>query len=352
MRASASRFTGRAVDASLLSLMKRPSRFPSAADIARVRHEVERAHALYVGRRGLTDPRAFHGAAQTLLEFDMRRGRHMRLHYELIRFPSAYVPDLSDPVRSRWLSYRNNHHAYAWVLRHPEPDRPWVVCLHGLGTGAPWMDFAGFRAATLHHAHGLNLVFPALPLHGPRSHPGLPRGSLLSYELLDAFHGVTQGVADTRALMQWVRAQGASKVGLYGVSMGAYVGSLTASLEPTELLMVGIPLCDVPGLFAHHAPEAMRPEIDTLLSGGLPELFDLVSPLAHPPSAPAGQRFIFAGTDDCVTTPQQAERLWQHWEQPSIEWFPGGHVSFFWSARVGAYVDESLINAGFSQAEP
>ena len=59
-------------------------------------------------------------------------------------------------------------------------------------------------------------------------------------------------------------------------------------------------------------------------------------------------RFIFAGSDDKVSTPEQAERLWEHWGQPGIRWFAGGHVSFFWSSEVAPFVDHRLHKAGFA----
>ena len=44
---------------------------------------------------------------------------------------------------------------------------------------------------------------------------------------------------------------------------------------------------------------------------------------------------------------RQAERLWEHWEQPGIRWFAGGHVSFYWSSEVAPFVDHRLHKSGF-----
>jgi hypothetical protein len=178
----------------------------------------------------------------------------------------------------------------------------------------------------------------------------LPIASLLSYDLLDAFHGISQAIWDTRRLIKWARAQGATKVGLYGLSMGSYVSALLAGLDDVDLVMAGIPVCDIPDLFVHHAPVDQRQEAEDkgVLGVRTRELFELVSPLSVTPQTRVENRFIFAGSDDKVSTAEQAERLWEHWGQPGIRWFAGGHVSFFWSSEVAPFVDHRLHKAGFA----
>jgi pimeloyl-ACP methyl ester carboxylesterase len=39
------------------------------------------------------------------------------------------------------------------------------------------------------------------------------------------------------------------------------------------------------------------------------------------------RRMIVAGRADCITPPDQAERLWRHWDECAIHWFPGGHLA-------------------------
>ena len=84
---------------------------------------------------------------------------------------------------------------------------------------------------------------------------------------------------------------------------------------------------------------------------GPAELRDLEEPFD------AVSRGIIEGTDRRAIildlrkreyTPEQAERLWEHWQQPGIRWFAGGHVSFFWSSEVAPFVDHRLHKAGFA----
>lgn len=344
-----SRFTGRSIDRLLLTAMRRPHRYPGPGDLVRVGEEIAAAHALYRGGQPVA-PSAFHTAPPPLLSPSIEPAWHPSMRFEWLSFESGYSAPTGDPSSERWNNYERNHISHAWVARHSGPERPWLICIHGLGTGGPYADFAGFRAEMLHHELGLNLLMPVLPLHGPRKPPSLPIAALLSYDLLDAFHGISQAVWDIRRMIQWARAQGATKVGLYGQSMGSYVSALLSGLEDVDLVIAGIPVCDIPDLFVHHAPAYQRQEAEEagVLGVRTRELFELVSPLAVTPSVALENRFIFAGSDDKVSTPEQAERLWEHWGQPGIRWFAGGHVSFFWSSEVAPFVDHRLHKSGFA----
>ena len=57
--------------------------------------------------------------------------------------------------------------------------------------------------------------------------------------------------------------------------------------------------------------------------------------------APEG-RLILAGLCDRICTPDQAEALWQHWERPSIHWFPGSHLAPFGRRELRERLDAHL----------
>jgi hypothetical protein len=344
-----SRFTGRSIDRLFLTAMRRPHRYPGPGDLVRVGEEIAAAHALYRDGQPAA-PSAFHTVPPPLLSPSIESAWHPSMRFEWLSFESGYCAPAGDPSSERWNNYERNDISHAWLARHSDPERPWLICIHGLGTGGPYADFAGFRADMLHHELGLNLLMPVLPLHGPRKPPSLPIAALLSYDLLDAFHGISQSVWDIRRMIQWARAQGATKIGLYGQSMGSYVAALLSGLEDVDVVIAGIPLCDIPDLFVHHAPAYQRQEAEEagVLGVRTRELFELVSPLSVTPKVSLENRFIFAGSDDKVSTPEQAERLWEHWGQPGIRWFAGGHVSFFWSSEVAPFVDHRLHKSGFA----
>jgi hypothetical protein len=133
--------------------------------------------------------------------------------------------------------------------------------------------------------------------------------------------------------------------GFYGVSLGAYTVSLLAGLEEgVDAVVAGIPVTDFPGLFHHHSPHDIRARsIEHKIMGGPAEnVYRVVSPMSFEAKVPRAGRFIFAGHGDRVATPEQAQRLWEHWDRPALSWYPGGHIGYLWSKQVTAFLVASL----------
>jgi hypothetical protein len=43
-----------------------------------------------------------------------------------------------------------------------------------------------------------------------------------------------------------------------------------------------------------------------------------------------------------LAPPDQALRLWEHWDQPRISWYSGNHVGYLWSKQVSDFLITSL----------
>lgn len=341
---------GSAIDLLLLRLFKGPAAIPDAAEQDRMFAEVARAREAWRERGVLGDPLAFHRApppAEPIVE----RAGAWGIRHERLLYASGYEPEPGDPARERWLGYEENRTAVAAVLRHRNPDAPWLVCLHGLGMGNPFVDFQGFRAASL-HSLGMSLVFPVQPLHGRRASRAKGLSAYMSFDLLEVVHGMAQAVWDLRRLLGWLRAQGVTRIGLYGLSLGAYTAALLATLDDFDLLLAGIPFCAIPELFVSHAPASLRAKIEKrgLLGADMEEALRVISPLWRQPRVAPERRWLFAGSGDRLIPALQAERLHQHWQGPPIKWYPGGHVSFFWTHQIQRFVERSLVAAGYATA--
>ncbi len=341
--------TGTVIDRILLSIMKRQQASPRRGDFERLSHSITRTHQLYSEAGLIRAPFEFHADPGGIADVTLRSRWFPGLRHEVMRFSSTYRPPAGCAAGADFMALENNGVVHAYVARHGDPTRPWLVCLHGLGCGERWMDFPGFRVSHLHHTLGLNVVCPVLPLHGPRRPRGATRGELISKELLQTLHGVGQAVHDVRRIIRWIRDQGGRRVGIYGLSLGAYVGSVVAGLEPLEVAMVGIPLVDIPDLFESHMSRKIRRMSDYygLTGEALRELYDLISPLTFHPRVPHEGRLIFAGSGDSVTGPAQAKALWEHWARPRLQWYSDGHVGFFWSKVVPRFVDDNLRAQNF-----
>jgi hypothetical protein len=333
-----------ALDELMLGVVRNPRRYPKDDDFVRMTEELRHAHDLYRERGWLDDLSAYHREPPPLGSPRRRPGWAIGLPYERVSWPSGYEPYEEEPGRDRWLANHANRTAHAWVIR-AGADRPWLVCVHGFGVGVPTADFFAFRAKRLSRELGVNLLFPVLPYHGPRRNGVVGGAELISQNLHGFVYGMAQGVWDIRRAISWIRSQGGARIGVYGMSLGAYAAALLASLEDgLELVIAGAPLSDFPDLLLHHSPPAVlrRAEQHGIAQDQLADMFRVVSPLAAPPKASPERLYLFGGLGDRMATPEQAHKLWVHWNRPMVHWYEGSHIAFLWSRDVGMFIDGAI----------
>ena len=341
------------LDEVLISALRDPRLYPKGDDYRLAGDEIRKAYDLWSREGWLSDPESYHKEPPEPAGWATRREWSLRQPYETVSFPSAYAPRPDEPGRERWLAHQANRTAYAYVVRHPEPGRPWLVCVHGFGTGRAPVDLRAFRAHHLTRELGLNLLLPVLAMHGPRQEPGSNVGEgFMSINLVDSVHGLAQSACDVRSAIRWVRASaGDVPIGIYGISLGGYVAALTASLEEgLACVIAGVPATDMADLYRRHSSPGVRQR--ALEAGALGPMADavtsVVSPLVLEPKPPRHRRYVFAGIGDRMANFDQAHRLWTHWGTPRMTWYPGGHVGFFWDSGVSAFVDDALVESGLA----
>jgi len=340
-----------AMDEVVLSLLKDPLRYPSRSDYLRAEEETLAADELFRARGWADDPATYHDAPPPMGSWQLAPERAAGIPYEHLSFTSGYEPHPGEPGRARWMGHAPNRTAHAWVRRSEDLTRPWLVCLHGFGTGTPSVDLRAFRVRQLGHSYGLNVVLPVLPLHGPRASGPRSGDGLMSFDLIDSVHGLAQAVWDVRRITAWLRELGATRIGVYGLSLGGYAAALLASLQDgLTCAIAGIPASDLPALYRHHSPHWIRRRAagHHLWGQETARVHRVVSPLALEPRVEWAHRYLFAGMGDRMATPRQAVELWRHWGEPRILWYPGGHVGAYWSRGVGAFVHEALTSSGLA----
>jgi dienelactone hydrolase len=324
-------------------------------DAKRINREADEAIHLYRSRGWLDDPTAFHVTPPPLGSVDIDRREQSGVEFLHLRFESGYLPQEGDPARSRWCDYEPNHTAHAWIYRHPGEPRPWIVCLPGYRMGHPMVDAFAFDVLRLHHDFGLNVAVPVFPFHGPRAVGRRGGDGFLSGDFLDTVHGQAQAVWDARRLIRWLRQEGAPAVGIYGLSLGAYTATLLASLDHDhDCVIVGIPAIDFPGLLYSNTSSMLIQATELF---GYPwtkikTLLRVVSPLALSLRVPRARCHLFAGAADALAPQDQVHDLWDHWGQPSLSWYNGGHVSFVMERRVREIISEALARTGLISEEP
>jgi hypothetical protein len=334
-----------AVDEAVLGTMALRRR-PAAG---RERHasveEVRRAEVLFRERGWLEKPASYHTEPPPLEAPEFARARSRGVDYEHMRFASEYEPPDDVPGRERWLEYAPNRTAHAWVLRHSDGPRPWLMCIHGYGMGTPFVDIPAFEPRFLHERLGLNLVWPVLPLHGPRKIARRSGSEFIGGYQLNSVHAEAQAMWDLRRILSWVRAQDAPAVGVYGLSLGGYTTALLASLDGDLACAIpGIPATDFARLARRFATPMLLREAEAIgLSWeDIDAVHRVVSPLALEPRVPHERRFIFGGVADRLVPPDQVRDLWLHWQKPRIVWYQGSHLSIAREPEVRALLRDAL----------
>jgi hypothetical protein len=322
----------------------------AALTVPHLEAEVNAADAQFRDAGWLDAPATYHETPAPLTDddIDLTAVQGLVFSYEDLAFDSGYEPHAGEPGRDRWLGYAANRRAHAWLLRHDEP-RPWLVCVHGAQMGRPSIDLTLFRARWLHQELGLNVVLVVQPLLGPRR-AGLPRTTTYpAADVLDDIHGAAQAVWDARRVIGWIRRQDPdARIGLTGVSLGGYVASMVASLEPDlDGVILGVPVVDLMAVLDQHAAgEADAAPIWARVSEPAHRIARVVSPLALQPTVAPNRRFIYAGLADRFVHPQrQILRLWEHWDRPEIHWYEGGHTLFFRSNAAARFVQGALVRS-------
>jgi len=309
---------------------------------SRVARESEEALVIFKDQGWLESPTRFHPSPVKLDDSDVRiRSRSVvGWSFEEIEFESGYQPWPDVPGRERYLGYQNCRRSYAWLLRG-NPEAPWVICVHGLGMGEPLLDLNFLHGRLLHRDLGLNLVFPVLPMHGPRKQGLISGRGIATGELLDTVHAEAQAVWDIRRLMSWVRAQGATKIAMQGMSLGGYNTALVSCFEGgLACAIAGIPAPDLASLMWWHAPVSVirEAEREGLTQERATEVLAVVSPLAMKPLVAVGKRYIYGALVDRFVPPAQVQRLASHWDVGNVHWYPGSHLSFPFHRGVADYI--------------
>lgn len=328
-------------------------RWPTVDFRRRIRAELGDAVDLYNERGWVDDPRSFHRDPPPLTDPRIEPARAAHLRYEHLTFESGYEPREESPGRKRWLGYEESRTAHAWLLRHPGPPRPWLICINGYRTGNPLIDLTAFSAYRLHDELGLNIAIPVMPMHGPRA-PGRSGDRIAFAGAMNIVHTAAQGLWDVRRLKSWIQNEElAPAVGASGLSLGGYMTALLVCFEDDlACAIAGIPESDLIRNMRRQVEPLLPPFYEQwgLSWRSMERATRVVSPLHMDPLLPPEKLFIFAGLVDRWVRPGNVKTLWEKWGEPEICWYQGGHLSFMIEPSVRRFIDGALIDSGLQAA--
>jgi hypothetical protein len=283
--------------------------------------------------------------AEARLTSRRRYGRR----FEHVSFASEWRPPPGLPRADDWLAVEGAEVAHAFVLRHKSP-RPWVVALHGYGTGEPY-DLWWMGSLAAHHQLGVNVMNVILPRHGPRSRVAIA-DRFPGIDPIVNVYGFSQAIWDIRRAMTWARQQSDTPIGVYGISLGAYAASLLAGVEPgLACVVAGIPVVDFGQLISRHVARYEGDDhalVRAVRNDAAVRLNRLVSPVAYAPLVPHEGRFMYAAVGDRMATPGQAVALWRHWDAPETLWVQGSHIGAPMARGTRRFVFDAFRSRGIA----
>lgn len=338
------------LDKSALRLMERSMRRSGPRALPKdARERLTKLAETYDASRPEVDPVFFPSPRPPEVTERRRPARAGADRVRDLSFASGHIV-FHDDYRETYVGYRENATVRTRLYSRGS-SRPVVVCLHGWGGGAYWLEERAFLVSYLLRI-GLDVALFQLPFHADRT----PAQARRSGELFPGQHVVRtneafgQAIHDLRALAGYLRAAGAPLVGAIGMSLGGYTAALWATLD-AELgfCFPIIPAVSMSTLMWRHgsrSPARLRAERAGVSQSLLDRAFAIHSPLTRSVLLPPERLLIVAGRGDRITPPDQARALWRHWHKPPIHWFPGGHLAQVGRGNAFRAIRRRLTDAG------
>jgi dienelactone hydrolase len=235
-----------------------------------------------------------------------------------VRFPSPVVTDCKENNTVDCLYYRP-------MGKGPFPG---VVVLD---ITAGDQTVSRLIAANL-ASQGIAALFMQMPYYGPRR-PAGSKEKMLSANYIKSMANVKQAVLDVRQSTAWLESRpeiDAKRLGIVGTSLGSFIGSLSAEMEPklgrVVVLLGGGGLVDA--YYDDPRGKDYR-KVWELLGGNKAKLEKLIAP-ADPLTCAANLKdrkvLMINGKRDEIVFPKMAEALWKATGEQKIVWYECTHV--------------------------
>ncbi len=212
-----------------------------------------------------------------------------------------------------------------WEHRVHIPDRITIVAVHGWTMGDQRVNSLAFLPGLL-FSLGCNVALVELPFHGRRRPQGLPEEVPLfpSADPIRTCLATAHALYDLRSLRSFLAKRGHTKLSCVGMSLGAYVTALWASLDRLDKAALLVPLVSM-GDMAFELIERKG-------MGPMPRdfVFDLFAdhyPLQREPATPQESILVIGGTDDHLVPKSQISQLQSDWPRANVIWVGGGHAA-------------------------
>jgi dienelactone hydrolase len=243
----------------------------------------------------------------------------------------AAAIEFDGPINFRFASPRPTAHAVNNVVHgrlyrcgDNWRQKPVVLLLHG------WNDVLNHRfffprCARQLNQLGLNAATLQLPWHFDRRSGELGAwGNFLSADVLRTVEAVLQAMAEIQCFVNWLSEQACPFVGLWGISMGAWLAGLTICHDPR----IGSAVLTVPVARLDRLIEevAFCETIRCALQDRRVDLHKL-NLASNRPAIARENILLVEAEHDLFVDKETVEDLWRAWDKPEIWRLRYGHIS-------------------------
>jgi hypothetical protein len=238
---------------------------------------------------------------------------------------SSHFPERGWSYDPGYISTEENTTSFVrlWEHREAREGRMTIIAIHGWTMGDQRVNSLAFLPGLL-FSLGCNVALVELPFHGRRRPKGLPDDLPLfpSADPIRTCLAMAHALYDLRVLRAFLERRGHTRISCVGMSLGAYVGALWASLDTIDRAAFLVPLVSMGDmaleLLSKHGEDSLSREF-------LIDLFRDHSPLEREPATPQESIMVVAGTDDHLVPKSQISQLQSSWPRVRVVWAGGGH---------------------------
>ncbi|QUR66043.1 alpha/beta hydrolase family protein [Mycobacterium spongiae] len=248
-----------------------------------------------------------------------------------IEFASSFRA-INPTMRRRWSALTSNNIVRAQHWRHDDGPRPTLCVIHGF-MGSSYLLNGVFFSLPWYYRSGYDVLLYTLPFHGRRAERHSPFSGFGYFAAgLNGFaESMAQAVHDFRSIINYLRHTGVDRIALTGISLGGYTSALVASVDDRlEAVIPNCPVVTLATMFDQWFPASKLVELGLWLSRiNRQDLADGLAyhcPLNYAPLIAPERRMVITGLGDRMAPPEQAVKLWEHWDRCAMHWFPGSHV--------------------------
>ena len=201
----------------------------------------------------------------------------------------------------------------------------------------------GLHIAKLHRGLGINVAMPVLPLHGPRKVTLVSGEPFLSFDTDEHRPRADPGGLGHPPADPWIRAQGATSIRLYGVSLGRLRGLPAGRHRGRARRRRGWhPGGGLPGALPRHSPRPHPSPVDRAPHHGWCGRGRLPGGLAAAASTRRSRSTDGSSSPVMATAwppPNRPAALGALGQAPH-QLVPGNHVGYLWSTPGDAFLGE------------